>query len=549
MGRAYFCAVAMRNLFIQLPVEDKDHSADLVGKLRLNFYGTPDGATNWQDHLSKHIVGLGFTRGVGHPSVFLHPVKRVMCLVHCDDYVRAGDPENLAWVEEKLRAEYDPKTQMLGPNALPAGKVLNRMVRWSRDGWELEADPRHAELIIEQLGVKSGGGITTAGAQQAEPATDEASDEAVGKGVTLFRGLAARCNYLALDRPDLQYAAKEVCREMSKPSVQSLAKLRRIGQYLYGKPRLVGRFEYQGPQTTIDIYVDANRAACRRTRKSTSGGCAMVGSHCIETSAKTQATIAKSSAGSQLHGVIRGSTEGLGLIALGGDFGTVFEAQVHVDASAAIGIVERQCLQKIRHIEVDLLWIQEMELMRLLPLPKILGSLHPADIITEDVPIETVMTFTKLFRLTSDTGRAGAAAQLHVIAAPSDEAREDEWIAQGEQRVWIRNHNHWRRELFTPEGVSGGPDAGVKLKTTRITTGVTEDGCRFQISDNWRDLDSSHRRLDSRLGGTTAFEQKYTNGAPAAQTRVVIDSVLQQTVTGGTFMGILTRVDKGIGEV
>ena len=83
-------------------------------------------------------------------------------------------------------------------------------------------------------------------------------------------------------------AVKEVCRKMSKPIVQSLAKLRRIGQYLYGKPSLVWRFDYQGPQTTIDIYVDANWAACRRTRKSTSGGCAMVGSHCINTWARTQ---------------------------------------------------------------------------------------------------------------------------------------------------------------------------------------------------------------------------------------------------------------------
>ena len=238
----------------------------------------------------------------------------------------------------------------------------------------------------------------------------------------------------------------------------------------------------------------------------------------------------------------------MGLIALGGDFGIVFEAQVHVDASAAIGIVERQGLQKIRHIEVDLLWIQEMEMRRLLPLAKIWGELNPADLMTKNVPIEKVMTFTKSLRLTFDTGRAGAAAQLHAIAGPGDEDKEDEWTARGEQRVWIRNHNQWRRELFTPYGVSGGPDAGTKFKTTRITTGVTEDGCRFQISDNWRDLDSSHRQLESRWVGTTAFEQKYTNGAPAAQTRIVIDSVLQQPVPGGKLMGSLTRVDRGIGK-
>ena len=50
-----------------------------------------------------------------------------------------------------------------------------------------------------------------------------------GQDITTFRGLAARANYLALDRPDLQYAAKEICREMSKPQQSSLGKLRRRG--------------------------------------------------------------------------------------------------------------------------------------------------------------------------------------------------------------------------------------------------------------------------------------------------------------------------------
>ena len=107
---------------------------------------------------------------------------------------------------------------------------------------------------------------------------EECSDEPlVGQDITLFRGLAARCNYLALDRPDIQFAAKEACREMSKPMVRSLAKLKRIGQFLCGRPRLIWSFEYQDSATCLDICVDANWAACKRSRKSTSGGSAMLG--------------------------------------------------------------------------------------------------------------------------------------------------------------------------------------------------------------------------------------------------------------------------------
>ena len=105
----------------------------------------------------------------------------------------------------------------------------------------------------------------------------------------------------------------------------------------------------------MDVYVDANWAACKRSRKSTSGGCAMVGSHCIKTWANTQATVAKSSAESELYAVVRGSTEGLGLITMAQDVGTELEVTVRIDANAAKDIVERKGLQKTRHIEVDIL--------------------------------------------------------------------------------------------------------------------------------------------------------------------------------------------------
>ena len=46
---------------------------------------------------------------------------------------------------------------------------------------------------------------------------EEASDELLGAEATRFRAVAARANYLAGDRPGIQYAAKELCRRMAKP--------------------------------------------------------------------------------------------------------------------------------------------------------------------------------------------------------------------------------------------------------------------------------------------------------------------------------------------
>ena len=43
-----------------------------------------------------------------------------------------------------------------------------------------------------------------------------------------FRALAARANYLALDRPDIQFAVKEVARRMATPRVDDWILLKRL---------------------------------------------------------------------------------------------------------------------------------------------------------------------------------------------------------------------------------------------------------------------------------------------------------------------------------
>ena len=87
-----------------------------------------------------------------------------------------------------------------------------------------------------------------------------------GGNATTYRAIAAICNYLRIDRPDLQFAVKELCRELSKPTEQSWSKLKRVGQYIKGRPRVVWNYEWQDEATAIYVFADANWAGCKRTR-------------------------------------------------------------------------------------------------------------------------------------------------------------------------------------------------------------------------------------------------------------------------------------------
>ena len=99
----------------------------------------------------------------------------------------------------------------------------------------------------------------------------EADEPLPASKTSPYRAVVARCNYLAADRPDCQFASKEVCRWMSAPTELSLKGVKRIGRYLKGRKRLVFKYPWQAVDT-VDVYSDTDWAGCARTRKSTSGG-------------------------------------------------------------------------------------------------------------------------------------------------------------------------------------------------------------------------------------------------------------------------------------
>ena len=95
VSRAYFYARSTRCMYIEIPPEDLKAHPDYLGRLRLCLYGTRDAALNWQKTLAEHLVENGFVRGVGHPSVFHHPKRKIWTLVHGDDYCSAGSTKSI----------------------------------------------------------------------------------------------------------------------------------------------------------------------------------------------------------------------------------------------------------------------------------------------------------------------------------------------------------------------------------------------------------------------------------------------------------------------
>jgi hypothetical protein len=306
--------------------------------------------------------------------------------VHGDDFTSSGPKPSLDWFEQTLAEEYElsigPRLGP-GPGDAKEGRALNRVIRWCDKHIEYEADPRQAERLIAECGL---GGpevkpVATPGVKSTFTEL-EMDEELPSKLHTAFRGSAARGNYLAADRIDAQYACKEVCRWMSKPTAHAWTALKRVCRFLRGVPRLVYRYPQQTVDS-VDVYTDTDWAGCPTTRKSTSGGCVMFGGHAIKHWSSTQASVALSSGAAEFAGVIRGAGQGLGSQALLKDLGVAAPLRVWTDSSAAIGICSRQGLGKLRHLDTHTLWIQQAVRTKRVDLRKVPGEENPADLLTK----------------------------------------------------------------------------------------------------------------------------------------------------------------------
>ena len=86
--------------------------------------------------------------------------------------------------------------------------ILNRLVTWTDRGIELEADPRHVDLLLNEVGCEGAKVTTPLVKERVEEAlnAEDLDEELCG----LYRSASMRLAYLSQDRPDLFSSWKRV---------------------------------------------------------------------------------------------------------------------------------------------------------------------------------------------------------------------------------------------------------------------------------------------------------------------------------------------------
>ena len=166
ISRAYFHARIEddKPLYVELPPEDEDYGSDMCGRLNVHMYGTRPAAEGWHSEYAGSMQEFGFIIGASSACVFYNPEEHLMCSVHGDDFTTVGPKSALDNFVIKLRTKYELKEAArlgAGKEDAKEARVLNRIVRWTSEGFEYEADPRQAEKVIQELGLEKCKGVAT----------------------------------------------------------------------------------------------------------------------------------------------------------------------------------------------------------------------------------------------------------------------------------------------------------------------------------------------------------------------------------------------------
>ena len=337
-----------------------------VGLLQKAMYGTRDAPQIWAKEVQKVMEELGFVFSMFQPSVYYHPSKDLIVVVHVDDFLCSGEMKELEWLYDNLAQKFELKKSLIMKDSEQEVKYLGRTMRWTYDDngeghFEVEGDERHSQLLLQEWAMQQCKDVDT-------PVT-KAGEESINTGDGLnenearrARRAIARMNYMSQDRPDLSVAARLMSQYMSRPREGILPVIKRAIRYLKRYPRcclvvpnnLSENFE-------IGVWNDSDWASEQATRRSCSGGYIQVNGVTVGHWSKTQLNVALSSGEAELNASVKALSETIGLKLLMEETLNalrVVPVSLHVDASACKGMLLRHGSGRVKHLATKQLWAQ-----------------------------------------------------------------------------------------------------------------------------------------------------------------------------------------------
>ena len=351
--------------------------------------GQRDAALLWSDHFASTLQEQQFSRCVACLTLF-RDTRNSILVVHVDDIQAAGKSEHLAPVLNKIGETYELKVE--GPFLTDQERIVGgshqnirfpkRKFTFHNHELHITCDPKYLTKLKEELKLKTKASKPTPCTQESQQVdnTNNLDQEQSAS----FRKCVGILLYVGQDRPDLQFAVRGLASKMSGPTHHSWKQLVHLVQCMsktegyhlvYRKtPRGIsnlhqsirnGSFDFstvaEKQEHLLEVFSDSDWAGNKSSRKSTSSGTMILDGQVIYTFSRNQKSVALSSGEAEYYAGASAASDSI-LLKEAIQFltGRRCKVNLYLDSSAARGIITRQGVGRVKHLQIRTLFLQEL---------------------------------------------------------------------------------------------------------------------------------------------------------------------------------------------
>eukprot|EP00833_Pecoramyces_ruminatium_P015872 jgi/Orpsp1_1/1189904/evm.model.d7180000075388.1 len=348
---AYLNAKLDENIYMYAP---EGHEMYRKGILKLNkaLYGLKQSSRMWNEELNNTLKELNFIRLISEPCLYVKKNKynNIICLlgVYVDDILITGTHIEIKKVKESIQNKY--KLNDLGQ----ANFIIGIKIVKCSDGYII-----HQKGFLDEI-------LRKFNANNLKPSNNTIPNEIKDLknkkfNSTIYKQAIGSLLYLAINtRPDILFSVSKAASKNENPTYEEWNNVLKIFRYLKGNPNY--GIKYTRNNNKLKIYVDADFAGDKETRKSTSGHVVLIGSGPTSWYSKAQHCISLSTAESEYYSLVECAKECLWYKNLFKELNLNYsDIIINVDNQAAIFNAKNETINpKSRHIDLRYHKVREL---------------------------------------------------------------------------------------------------------------------------------------------------------------------------------------------
>ena len=340
--------------------------------------GQRNGSQMWHESFSSFLrEDLRIVECAAYPCLLRsettenHGRPACLLLLHVDDVLCLCKRSYLESVLlPALKARYKISHEMMAVEGDELTFLKRRHMLMNEFELAIQSHPKHLEKLFELL--KIGRGLKPK-KTPVHPMLDEDDKTEMldNQQASIYRSCIGILLYVTSDFVEWQYAIRGLSQSMSKPTKQSMECLRYLCTYLLGCTDQCLMLKYESHQGllhynpedyTLEIFSDSDWAKHRTTRRSVSAGYLFMFGNLLYSSSRSQKALALSSCEAEVYAGTSATSDMVLMyhcICFCVGPNETVKVKLALDNAAGRSFFHRSGVERIRHISLRVLWMQQ----------------------------------------------------------------------------------------------------------------------------------------------------------------------------------------------